>query len=75
MNEDASPILDYLPYSYKSPQEEEYIIFLRETFLANYEKQKYQFAFIAYHMLFMSFVYFSIWKIKIIISRSNIYLL
>jgi len=65
MDDDASLILDYLPYSYKSPQEEEYIIFLRETFLANYEKQKYQFAFIAYHMLFMSFVYFSIWKIKI----------
>ena len=65
MNEDASLILDYLPYSYKSPQEEEYIIFLWETFLTNYEKEKYQFAFIAYHMLFMSFVYFSIWKIKI----------
>ena len=65
MNEGASLILDYLPYSYKSPQEEEYIVFLWETFLANYEKEKYQFAFIAYHMLFMSFVYFSIWKIKI----------
>jgi len=65
MNDDASLILDYLPYSYKSPQEGEYIIFLWETFLANYEKQKCQFAFIAYHMLFMSFVYFSIWKIKI----------
>jgi len=64
MNDDASLILDYLPYSYKSPQEGEYIISLWETFLANYEKQKYQFAFIAYHMLFMSFVYFSIWKIK-----------
>ncbi len=65
MNEDAALILDYLPHSYKSPQEEKYIIFLWETFLANYEKENYQFAFIAYHMLFMSFVYFSIWKIKI----------
>lgn len=65
MNDDAYLIFDYLPYSYRSSQEEEYIIFLWDAFLANYEKQKYQFAFIAYHMLFMSFVYFSIWKIKI----------
>jgi len=65
MNEDVFKILDYLPYSYKSIQEEEYINFLWDAFYANYEKEKYQFAFIGYHMLFMSFVYFSIWKIKI----------
>ena len=65
MNEDAYLILDYLPCSYRFPREEEYVYFLWETFLANYEKEKYQFALIAYHMLFMSFVYFSIWKIKI----------
>jgi len=65
MNEHASLIFDYLPYLYKSRQEEEYIVFLRDAFLSNYEEQKYQFAFIAYHMLFMSFIYFSVWKIKI----------
>jgi hypothetical protein len=65
MNEDAFQILDYLPYQYKTVREEEYINFLWETFEVNSEKEKYQFAFIAYHMLFMSFVYFSIWKIKI----------
>jgi len=65
MNEDAFKILEYLPYSYKTIQEEEYINFLWDAFYANYEKEKYQFAFIGYHMLFMSFVYFSIWKIKI----------
>jgi len=65
MNEDSFQILDCLPYLYKTTQEGEYINFLWETFCANYEKEKYQFAFIAYHMLFMSFVYFSIWKIKI----------
>lgn len=65
MNEDAFQILDYLPYQYKTVREEEYINFLWETFEVNYEKEKYQFAFIAYHMLFMSFVYFSVWKIKI----------
>jgi hypothetical protein len=65
MNEDSFQILNYLPYLYKTTQEEEYINFLWDVFYTNYEKEKYQFAFIAYHMLFMSFVYFSIWKIKI----------
>ena len=65
MNEEAFKILNYLPYSYKTIQEEEYINFLWDAFYANYEKEKFQFAFIGYHMLFMSFVYFSIWKIKI----------
>lgn len=49
MNEDAFQILNYLPYLYKTTQEEEYINFLWETFEANYEKEKYQFAFIVYH--------------------------
>jgi len=65
MNEDSFKILNYLPYSYKTTQEGEYINFLWDAFYANYEKEKYQFAFIGYHMLFMCFVYFSIWKIKI----------
>ncbi|MBU4511153.1 hypothetical protein KJ830_08925 [bacterium] len=65
MNEDSFKILNHLPYLYKTTQEEEYINFLWDAFYANYEKEKYQFAFIGYHMLFMSFAYFSIWKIKI----------
>jgi len=65
MNEDSFKISSYLPYLYKTTQEEEYIKFLWDAFYANYEKEKYQFAFIGYHMLFMSFTYFSIWKIKI----------
>jgi len=46
MNEDSFKILSYLPYLYKTTQEEEYINFLRETFFANYETEKYQFVFI-----------------------------
>ena len=30
----------------------------------NYTHGKYQFAFLAYHMLAMSFVYFNIWQIR-----------
>ena len=48
MNEDSFKILNYLPYSYKTTQGAEYINFLWETFCANYEKEKYQFAFFVY---------------------------
>ena len=33
-------------------------------FEANYTHGKYQFAFLDYHMLTMSFVYFNIWQIR-----------
>ena len=65
MNEEASEILQHLPYSFKVPQEQEYITFLWDSFQSNYENRKYQFALIPFHMLFMSAVYFDIWKIKI----------
>jgi len=48
MNEDSLKISNYLPYLYKTTQEEEYINFLWDAFYANYEKEKYQFAFIVY---------------------------
>ena len=55
---------NYLPRSFKSPKEQAYIAFLWDAFEANYSNEKYQFAFLAYHMLTMSFVYFNIWQIK-----------
>jgi len=62
--EEAAELNNYLPLSYKSPEEQEYISFLWEAFDTNYTHGKYQFAFLAYHMLTMSFVYFNIWQIK-----------
>ena len=62
--EDAAELGNYLPLSFKTPKEQEYIEFLWDTFETNYTHGKYQFAFLAYHMLTMSFVYFSIWQIK-----------
>lgn len=62
--EEASELSNYLPLSYKSPKEQEYIAFLWDAFETNYSHKKYQFAFFAYHMLTMSFVYFNIWQIK-----------
>jgi len=62
--DEALELASYLPVSYKSPKEHEYIQFLWDAFESNYINGKYQFAFLAYHMLTMSFVYFNIWQIK-----------
>lgn len=62
--EEAAELANYLPLSFKSPKEQEYIAFLWDSFETNYTHGKYQFGFLAYHMLAMSFVYFNIWQIK-----------
>ena len=62
--EEAAELGNYLPLSFRTPSEQEYITFLWDTFEINYTQGKYQFAFLAYHMLTMSFVYFNIWQIK-----------
>lgn len=62
--EEAAELAKYLPLSFKTPKEQEYIQFLWDAFETNYTHKKYQFAFLAYHMLTMSFVYFNIWQIK-----------
>ena len=62
--EEAAELGNYLPLSYKSPKEQEYIAFLWDAFEMNYTHGKHQFAFLAYHMLTMSFVYFNIWQIR-----------
>ncbi len=59
----AEDILQYLPNSYKTRDEQEYINFLWDSFEVNYENKKYQFAFMAYHLIFMTYAYFQIWKI------------
>ncbi|NLU38233.1 MAG: hypothetical protein GXX78_05015 [Bacteroidales bacterium] len=62
--EEAQKIFDYLPALYKNSTEKEYVEFLWDAFLTNYNAGKYPFAFLSYHMLFMCFVYFEIWQIK-----------
>jgi len=62
--DEAAELASYLPFSFKTPKEQEYIEFLWDAFETNYTHGKYQFAFLAYHMLTMSFVYFNIWQIK-----------
>jgi hypothetical protein len=62
--EEALVLADFLPISFKSKKDQEYIAFLWDAFKSNYESEKYQFAFLAYHMLTMSFVYFNLWQIR-----------
>lgn len=69
MIEEAARLETYLPMSYRTPKERDYIRFLWEAFDTNVEHGKYQFAFLAYHMLVMSFVYFNIWQIRLIRPR------
>jgi hypothetical protein len=65
MIDDAERIFNYLPIEYKTKIESDYVAFLWDTFSVNYDKEKFQFAYIAYHMLFMCFVYFQLTKIYI----------
>lgn len=69
--ENATDILDYLPITYKSQEEQDYINFLWESFECNYENGKFPFAYIAFHMIYMSFVYFEVWKVKE--NRKNVF--
>ena len=66
MIEDADQLAAFLPISYRTPKEEEYVRFLWEAFNDNCASGKYQFAFLAYHMLTMCFIYFNIWQIRLI---------
>lgn len=62
--EEAVLIMDYLPASFKHQNEQDYVSFLWNAFVSNYEAGQYQFALLAYHMLFMSSVYCSLWQIR-----------
>lgn len=62
--EEAFKIFSYLPLHYKNVEETEYVQYLWKAFENNYQNEQYQFAFMGYHMLFMCFVYFTIWKLK-----------
>lgn len=64
--EEAQELIDYLPISYKARSESEYIQFLWEAYENNYTNEKYEFSSLAFHLLYMSFVSFSIWQIRLV---------
>lgn len=55
----------YLPQSFANANEQAYLDFLWSAFQTNYEAGRYEFASLAFHLLYMSFVSFSIWQIKL----------
>ena len=62
--DEALAILDYLPRSYRNKQEEQYVAFLWESFASNYENEKFEFANLAFHLLYMSYICFAVWRIR-----------
>ena len=67
--DEALEIHDYLPIEFNTSSEEEYLLFLWNAFENNYLSKNHQFAFVAYHLIMMSFIYFTLWKVKIVCSK------
>ena len=63
--EEALELNEYLPYSMAAVNEQSYLQFLWSAFESNYQQGRYEFASLAFHLLYMSFVSFSIWQIRL----------
>lgn len=63
--EEALKLDRYLPQSFAAAEEQAYLSFLWSAFQTNYEAERYEFASLAFHLLYMSFVSFSIWQIRL----------
>jgi len=63
--EEAQELGEYLPQSFAAAGEQAYLDFLWSAFQTNYEAERYEFASLAFHLLYMSFVSFSIWQIRL----------
>lgn len=63
--DEARELNEYLPYSMAAANEQSYLQFLWSAFESNYEQRRYEFASLAFHLLYMSFVSFSIWQIRL----------
>lgn len=57
-------IRKYLPIEFADDEANEFLQYLEETYLENIRNRKYQFAFIAFHMLYMTFCYKTKWFLK-----------
>lgn len=63
--DEALELNEYLPYSMAAANEQSYLQFLWSAFESNYQQGRYEFASLAFHLLYMSFVSFSIWQIRL----------
>jgi len=62
--EEAIRIHNYFPHAVHYPAQQEYIKFLWDSYQSNDENDQHTFAYIAFHMLYMSAVYFMLWKVN-----------
>lgn len=67
--ENALELGKYLPNSFKLQTEKDYVRHLWSAFESNYASGKYEFASLAFHLLYMSYVSFSLWQIRL--AREN----
>ncbi|MFA4818726.1 MAG: hypothetical protein WC621_02710 [Patescibacteria group bacterium] len=58
-------IRKYLPLKFADNEANDFLKYLAETYLENIKNRKYQFAFKAFHMLYMTCIYKFSWFIKI----------
>lgn len=63
--DEALELGEFLPQSFANASEQAYLDFLWSAFQTNYEAERYEFASLAFHLLYMSFVSFSIWQIRL----------
>ena len=64
MEEKVNELRNYLPIYFESKENNEYVEYLTSAYLKNVEAEKYQFSFIAFHILYMCFIYKTIWSLK-----------
>ena len=64
MEEYIYQIREYLPIKFADEETNEYIEYFKKAYLENFEKEKYQFSFTAFHILYMTFVYKTKWFLK-----------
>jgi len=64
MEEYADRYNYYLPIQFSEPENEEYREYLISAYLTNLSNEKYQFSFIAGHLMYMTFIYKIIWGLK-----------
>lgn len=64
MSEYLEKISMYLPLSSDDPENIEYLGYLKSAYEENIGNQKYQFALLAFHMMFMTYIYKQFWCLK-----------
>lgn len=57
-------IFQFLPLNYSSSTESEYVFFWWDAYVKNVEQGNYHVAFLAFHMLYMTAIYFMLYRIS-----------